>query len=742
MKCSFFSMKFFLLPAVILATISPASAQMLDFKRVFSEPALNGPTAGRLGFSPDGSSIVFLRSNDKDVAITDLWAADVKTGQARLLLAYEDVATGADLSEAEKARRERQRIRTSGIVEYSWPEGRSDLLLVPVDGRLLVVGLGGDAPSVAELTDDSTFETDARFSPNAELVSYVRGRALYIQPRTSKTAIAFSPAATETISYGMAEFIAQEEMDRDTGYWWSPNSQFIAYTMVDEAPVDIIQRPEIDAGAATLIAQRYPRAGTANARVRLFVAPVEDPGRYVEVDLGPDPDSYLARVTWLQDSSGLLVQRQTRDQKTLDVLEADVATGKTRRLWQERSQTWVNLHNDLYVLKDDTGFVWASERDGFQHLYLLGRAGQVVRAITSGDWQVDRLHGVDEETGTVYFSGRKDGALEKHVYAVSLKTDEAPQRITTPGFWNEADIALDFGSALINRSSPSQPPQVGLFSMQGDLIRWIEENKLDETHPYAAFLEDHVAPEYGSLTRPDGTARDYALYLPPGDGPVPAILNVYGGPGVQLVRRDWGSLVTQVYARTFAVMQLDNRGSSGRGKAFEDPIYKALGSPEVDDQKLALEFLAQHPRIQADSIGVEGWSYGGYMTLKLLMQASDLVAAGVSGAPVTLWELYDTHYTERYLGDPAEDNGAIYAKANVFDDLDGLKDPLLLIHGMADDNVLLEHSTRLLEALQQRGVIFESMLYPGQKHGFRGQAIRQHVEEMTLDFFKRTLIKP
>ncbi|MEM7569100.1 MAG: S9 family peptidase [Pseudomonadota bacterium] len=720
---------------------SAMAESLLTFERILAEPSLYGPTAGRLTFSPDGEQILYLRPSRQDVSITDLWAADVKTGKSTEVLAYKTVAEeGAALSEAEKARRERQRIRTSGIVEYSWPKDRSDRLLVPVDGRLLVVDLSGRKPRVETLTTSETFETDARFAPDGSMVSFIRGRSLFVQAVESQTAIPISPAATDTVSYGVAEFVAQEEMDRDTGYWWSPDGKYIAYAMVDEAQVDIIERVDINANSTAIIKQRYPRAGTTNAHVRLFVAPVDDPSAYQEVDLGADTDIYLARVDWLSGSNGLLVQRQTRDQQRLAVLLANIESGKTEVLWQETADTWINLHHDLYVLSDDKGFIWGSERSGYNHLYLISRSGEVIRPITAGDWQVDALEAVDETNGVLFFSGRQDGALEKHLYQVSYMTDSAPKRVTQAGFWNEADVAPNYQSALVNRSSPGQPPQVGLFDMEGALVRWIEENPLDDDHPYAPYVNAHIQPEFGTITRPDGTALDYMLYLPPGEGVVPGLLEVYGGPGAQLVRRSFGALDVQVYAQSFAVMRLDNRGAAGRGHRFEAPIYKNMAGPEVEDQKLALDFLAKHPRVQAERIGVMGWSYGGYMTLKLLMQAGDKIAAGVSGAPVTKWELYDTHYTERYLGMPAEGEGAVYARSNVFGDIDGLNTPLLLIHGMADDNVLLEHSTALMEALQSKRIQFDSMLYPGQKHGFRGQSIREHLEETTLRFFKRHLL--
>lgn len=723
-------------------SLAPAQAQTLTFERIFSEPPLNGDSAGRVSFDPAGQRILFLQPSEDDVDITDLWAADVATGKRRALLRYRTIVTGdSALSEAEKARRERQRIRTGGIVEYQWASERSDRLLVPIDGSLYVVTFGEAGDDVRQLTNDTGFETDAKLSPDGAFASFVRDQSLFIQPIDSAQALPFSPAGSGSISYGMAEFVAQEEMDRDTGYWWSPDSQYIAYMMVDEAPVDIVLRPEIDETGVTVIEQRYPRAGTDNAQVRLFVAPVADPAAYVEIDLGRERDIYIPRVSWASDSGAVIVQRQSRDQQTLDVLEADIQTGQTKKLWRETADTWINLHHDLRALKSGAGFIWASERSGFNHLYLLSRSGKTIRAITSGEWQVDSIEAVNEETGHILFSGRKDTTIEKHLYRASYENPGAPERLTQPGFWNEVQAAPDGASFLSLRSAPAQPPQLGLFDSAGDLLRWIVENPLDDLHPYAPYVAAHVEPTYGEITLKDGTVLDYELFLPPGEGKVPAILNVYGGPGVQIVRRDWGSTADQVTVQKgIALMRLDNRGASGRGKAFEDPIYKNLGDVEVQDQIAALEFLANHPRIDASRIGVEGWSYGGYMTLKLMMTAGDKLVAGVSGAPVTRWQLYDTHYTERFLGMPQGKGEGVYEAANVFRDIDGLKGPLLVIHGMADDNVLFDNSTLLFTALQKKAIAFETMVYPGQKHGLRGASIRRHNGENTLRFLMRYLL--
>jgi len=333
-------------------------------------------------------------------------------------------------------------------------------------------------------------------------------------------------------------------------------------------------------------------------------------------------------------------------------------------------------------------------------------------------------------------------------------------------------------------SSPTQPPQAGLYrivqpvsdeelesmgaerlpdsdcidltplhkqvrtSCPGDLelITWIEENALTEDHPYFPYLENHTVPEYGTLTAEDGQTLHYSIQTPPDFDPektYPVIVNVYGGPGVQTVTRDWERLSDVFYTQQgYIVFRLDNRGSANRGKAFEDVIYRQMGIPEVRDQLLGVEWLKAQPFVDADRIAIQGWSYGGYMTLMTILQAPEgTFAAAVSGAPVTDWAFYDTFYTERYMDTP-EDNPEGYEKSSVFywlDQLEGEMPPLLLIHGMADDNVTFDNSTRLMAEMQKRAIPFDLMTYPGQRHGVRGDGISKHLMLTRLTFLERHL---
>jgi dipeptidyl-peptidase-4 len=568
----------------------------------------------------------------------------------------------------------------------------------------------------------------------------VRDQNLFVIDAASGAERQLTRDGAGPVSWGVAEFVANEEMDRDVGHWWSPDDRYLAVARVDESNVRLVTRTAIGAEGTRVFEQRYPVAGSPNAVVDLYVLRPEGGGQ-VKVDLGPDTDIYLARVDWSQDGNRLFVQRQSRDQKKLDLLEVDPATGRSRLLFSETSPTWVNLHNNLIPLKDGS-LIWSSERSGFQHLYRW-RAGRWTQ-LTRGDWVVGDVKGVDEATGRIYFTGNLDTPIERHLYAVNYNRPAAPQRVTEAGWWNDVQMDKAATRALVFRSNPTQPGQVYLAGTDGRRIAWIEENALRPGHPYAGHLASHAQPRFGTIPAEDGTALHYEMLTPrlePGRR-YPVFVEVYGGPGVQRVARDWTSARHQFLVdQGWIVFMVDNRGATNRGKKFEDHLYHAMGGVEVRDQLTALAWLKRQPFVDGERVGVYGWSYGGYMVAKLLQAAPGAFAAGVAGAPVTRWELYDTHYTERFLGNPSKDP-APYQSSGVVEDAAKIADPLLLIHGMADDNVVFENTTVLVGALQALGKPFELMVYPGATHAVPGEGRQIHLWRTITNFLDRHVRGP
>ncbi|MEL7129217.1 MAG: DPP IV N-terminal domain-containing protein, partial [Pseudomonadota bacterium] len=736
------------------ATSEPQTAEdttivnRLPLERLFQSPSLNGPSPRALKFSPDGTKVSFLKPREDDANRLDLWAFDVATGQAEMLvdstvLEPEDV----ELSEQEKALRERQRIAgTKGIVSYDW--GGPDTLLVPLGGDLYLVTLQpeplrGDLdfaflpkaeelgitfadiservrqsyfgeerpgeerdretrradldkllirapdgqevpikdlvliretfftppPTVRRLTETDAFEFDAKVSPAGKYVSFIRDNALFAIDLETGDERQLTPDAdaVNAISYGVAEFVAQEEMSRYTGYWWSPDDRYVAYTRVDESTVDIVPRFDIAADKVTVIEQRYPKAGRPNAVVDLLIHDLEENSTEVagwrQDAWGPATDQYLARVSWV--NHWLFIQAVNRDQTELAHLVASAGSGvdlpetvttdtlgplglvrdERALLYTEDQPTWINLnatvapYGDMNTLAP--AFLLTSETSGFRHIY----AGSFDPSVgdgaplTSGDWPVDQLLHIHTHTSsngsdqlTLFFTAYKDTPLERHLYRVTLDpTGEPPrerdiQRITPAGASWSITMAPDGASYIGTSSKPSQPPQTALYKTDGTRITWIEENALTDTeHPYHPYLEDHTVPTFGTLTAEDGQTLYYSLQLPPDfdeNTQYPVIVEVYGGPHVQRVSNSWRPLSDQYLTREgYIVFRLDNRGSDNRGRDFENVIYRRTGGPEVRDQLTGVNWLKARSFVDPERIAIQGWSYGGYMTLMTLLQA-------------------------------------------------------------------------------------------------------------------------
>ncbi len=742
-----------LLLLLLLIPLRGVMAEPLTIEAIFGGGGLDGPTPRELAISPDGERVTFLRPRADDQGHLDLWEYSIREKKTRMLVDADSLASGEPLSDAEKARRERARLAgLSGIIHYQWSvDGKT--LLFPLGGKLYLYTLAAaQGKAVRELPTGGEF-IDPKISPKGRYVSYVREQNLWVIDLQSNKARALTLDGGGTIHNAEAEFVAQEEMDRSDGYWWASDDSMIAFERYDETQVPIIKRSEVFADRTEVIEQRYPAAGSRNVTVTLgLVSPEGGEARWI--DLGADTDIYLARVNWLHGDKHLSYQLQSRNQQRLDLRRVDVATLEQTDLLRESSTTWINLNDDLRFLKDGRTFIWASERSGYLHLYLYGIDGKLRHAISRGEWNIDKLLGVDETGGYVYVQSNRDFVPDTQIYRLKLdgSTADAPLRVSTRDGTHTSVFSADASVYLDTFSDPATPPQVSLHKADGSLIEWIEKNPLDDSHPYARYRDSRITPEFGTLKADDGQTLHYRLYKPANFDPArryPVFSFYYGGPHVQKVVRAWGDpasahaaqqtqFLEYMAQRGYVVFTLDNRGMARRGRKFSDVIYRQLGNAEVLDQLSGIHWLKEQPWVDGDRVGVFGWSYGGYMTTMLLSKASDEIAAGVAVAPVTDWTLYDTHYTERYLSSPA-DNPAGYIRSAPFAWLDGLTSRLFLIHGMADDNVLFVNSTALMSGLQKRGIQFDLMTYPGAKHGLSSAGEREHAYHAIANWMDRQL---
>ncbi len=714
----------------------------------FPRPGMSAP--GRLAWSPDGRWITFLESADGSLS-RELYRVDVATGERARIVGLEDIGGGAtdgNVSAAEALRRERERLREVGITHYAWAS-QAMVLLVPVRGTLWV-GPPGALRPLAHGAEE------ARLSADGARLVFARQGELWSVPTAPAAgapagALAGAPVRLTAeagigVFCGSAEYIAQEEMHRMEGFWISPRGRQIAFTRVDERHIPALHIPHPARAPGAEEIHRYPFTGAANAKVSLGVVPM-DGGAVQWIDIGPF--EYLCRVQW-QDEHTLLVQVQPRDQRTLELRRIDLLRGAARTLLTETSPAWVNLHNSLTIFPAGAagplsgGFLWLSERTGFQHIYRFDADGYLIAPLTSGPWMVDRIVRLGRDS--VLFTGTLDSPLERHLYRVPL-SGGPPERLTSGAGLHdvipdrvipdrESAAFLDFHDSRTSPPSislcrPGQPPLL----LHPDPLR-APALKIDGERP------DLPPPEILSIPSRHGHTLYGALFLPAGAGPFPLIVSVYGGPHVQAVQESWALTVDlrAQYLREqgFAVLKLDNRGSARRGLAFESAIHLRTGHAEVEDQVDGVRWLVRQGIADAARVGVYGWSYGGYMALMCLCLAPEVFRAGVAGAPVTEWEGYDTHYTERYMGMPADNPGG-YRDASVLTWADRIRGDLLIVHGMIDENVHFRHAARLVDRLLKAGVPHTLIAFPDERHMPRGEQDRRALEARICGFLMERL---
>jgi dipeptidyl-peptidase-4 len=652
-------------------------------------------------FTPSGETLLFLRSASQSF-VRDLLAWDTATGEERVLLTAEQLLRGTaeQLSPEERARRERLRLTARGIAGFQLSRDGAQIL-VPLSGRLFLVQRASGA--VRELPALPGPAEEARLSPDGARVAAVHAGDLYVLDLGAPAPDGTAPGASwqrlttrsgPRITHGVAEFVAQEEMDRMEGYWWSPDSRALAYQETDESAVEQLSvfdptHPEREAEL-----HAYPRAGHANAAVRLGVVPVEG-GATSWVAWDRERYPYLARVVWSQGAPlTLLVQNR---EQTEEVLLAAAPDGTTRTLLTEADAVWLNLDPAMpRWLADGSGFLWSTERAGRWQLELRGRDGAQVRTLTPPEANYRALVALDDEDArAVWFTGGAESS-ETHVFRVAL-AGGAPEQLTHGQGEFAALRARRGGSYLLVESSLRAPTRFVVHRRDGGTVG--EVRSLAE--------DPGVVPRVELVTV---GARGYraAIVRPRAFDPrrrYPVIVSVYGGPHARTVtaRRD-AYLLDQWFAdQGFVVVAADGRGTPARGRAWERALRGAVGEVPLADQVEALQaLLVREPAMDPARVGIFGWSYGGYMAAFALLHRPDVFRAGVAGAPVTDWRDYDTHYTERYLGLPARE-AAAYDRASLVAHAGELRGALLLIHGTADDNVYFGHSVRFSDALFRAG---------------------------------------
>lgn len=683
--------------------------------------------------TPDGREVLFLRSGPRD-RVNELWRLDLRTGREQVLLTADGLMRGAEetLSVEERARRERLRLSARGIASFSL-SGDGRRVLVPLSGRLFVLERATGA--VRELSPGLGGATEARFSPDGTKVSCVRGGDLCVVDVASGGERRLTSHEGNRVGWGAPEFVAQEEMKRFEGHWWSPDSKRLLVQRTDETGVERMRivdpyRPEREP-----VEFAYPRAGSANAEVTLAVLPAEGGAPvWLEWDRAKHP--YVCRVAW-SAAGPLTLVVMNREQTELAVLACDPGTGATRTLLVERDPVWLNLDQTVPRWIDGgRAFLWIAERDDSgPWLERRGANGEDLGRLTPAGLRVHELKGVDEARGVAYLEATHDPA-ELHVWRVWLKSRRAPERVTRVPGVHGMEPRDDASVRVLTLRPESGPARWAVEDAEGRALGTLRSvAEIPDPEPRAEYAV--VGPDSlrALIVRPRDfdTGRRY-----------PVVDWAYGGPhSNQVQRRAQGYVLQQWLAdQGFIVVSLDGRGTPRRGRAWERAIRGDLIGPALSDHVRGIrELVKRYPEMDPERIGVWGWSFGGYFTVLALEREPGLYRAGVAVAPVSDWRDYDTFYTERYLGLPQADSAA-YARSSALTDAAKLSRPLLVIHGTADDNVYFFNSLKLADALNRANRDWTMLPLPGQTHSVYEPVLVRQVYGRLADFFRRELGPP
>lgn len=722
------------------ATRSDPGSDFLDAFAETNRFRLGRPRA--LEALPDGSGVLFLRSGPRSFE-GQLSFFDAETGEERVLLTAEQLLDGAEeeLTAEELARRERMRLTASGIASFRVsPDGAH--ILVPLSGRLFLVERAriGEPGAIRELESDAGPAIDPRFSPDGSKIAVVRDGDLYVLDVATGAERRLTTKRSSDIQNGLAEFVAQEEMGRMRGYWWSPDGASLAYQETDHAGMErmhILDPMHPEQGPQ---AWPYPRPGHDNARVRLGVIGASGGAtQWLTWDVERYP--YLATVVW-SGKAPLTVLVQSRDQHHAALLTADPASGETRVLLEEHDDAWLNLDQSVpRWLDDGAQFLWSSEREGSWQLELRGADGQLVRALTAPGFGYRQVLGVDEARDEVWVQASAESS-ETHLYRVPIAEGE-PVKLSEEAGEHDAVLARD-ASLYAHIRDTAEGFSTVMRKRDGERIGALED--VSETPPFEPNITFETAGErelVAAIIRP----RDFEEGVR-----YPVILHVYGGPhhrNVTATPKRQHYLLSQWQAdHGFIVVTVDGRGTPARGREFERAIDGDFISVPLEDQVDALTALgARHPELDLERVGIWGWSFGGYFSAMAALRRPDIFRAGVAGAPVSEWRDYDTHYTERYLGLPeAEGEEGPYHRSSVLTyAVEAPAEdhrPLLIIHGTADDNVYFSHALKLQNALFRAGRPAELLALSGLTHMVPESIIMRRMHERIMSFFEGHLRRP
>ncbi len=725
-----------LIAVLALTSLVPAQDETLELSvdEIFhpaKKLAFSGnPTFG-VRWTNDGTGFVQSARSSSGVQIVHI---DVRTGAQTVF--YDGAKVSAALQDAGLDKAEAAKMAFAFATAHNEPAG-SFLLNSGTD--LFVYFSASD--TAKRITNTPQEELEADFSPDGRMVSFVQGNDLYSVDVAGGKVTRYTKDGAKNLLNGYLAWVYEEELygrGQNRGYWWSPDSQSIVFLKTDDAEIPNFVLADDTVTDQNTEYTNYPQAGDPNPLVSLNLADAAS-AKVSEIDTSgyAKIDFLISRVDWAPDSSAIVYQGQNREQTYLDLNSVDRASGKTRRLFRETTPAWVASPGNPYWLKDGS-FIWESPRNGWQHLYHYDGNGKLIRQLTNGEWEVGSFYGVDQKNGFAYFSGTKDSPIGPQIYRIRLD-GSGLTRLTSPEGSHRATFNPTFTHFVNTWSDINTPPQTRLHRSDGTVEKVINENIVGILGDYGLSI-----PEFMKVKNRDGFEMEAIMIKPPNFDPAkkyPVLSFVYGGPHAPQVRNAWGGsryLWHQMLAQKgYIVWVLDPRSASGKGERETWTAYKQLGVTEQLDIEDGIGYLKKLPFVDSDRLGIWGWSYGGYMTL-FAMTHSKSFKAGISVAPVTDYLLYDSIYTERYMLTP-ENNPEGYAKTDLNKKAKNLHGKLLIVHGMMDNNVHMQNTTKFVYALQKAGKQFEFMAYPTQRHGISDPYQTWHLYQMMTDFILRNL---
>ena len=719
----------------VFSSLARAQEKLLTIDDIFDPQkrvSFSGkPTAG-VRWLVDGTSYSQIQPGEGDSL--GLYRIDAKTGKTTLFhdASKLQAALAADGLKAEDA------MKLAGQPSFEFNKAQTATLLNS-DKDLYFYDFSSGAAK--RLTNNADEEKEADFSPDGKMASFVRDNNLFVVDVASGKETQITDDGSEKFLNGILDWVYEEELygrGNKRGYWWSPDSSRIAFIRTDETPVKNFVVVNHQGAYQTVENTPYPKAGSPNPTVQLVMVELRTPRKIIAETTNYKPEDFLiSRVAWSPDSKHVIYQAQNREQTFLDLNAADFQTGKTTTLFKETSPAWVEVVDNPAWLKDGS-FVWQSARSGWKHLYHFGEDGKLIKQITSGDWEVRDLYGVDEKNNFAYFSATAFNTTAPQVYRIKLDGTDL-KRISTGDGSHAASFNETFTHFVDTYSEPMTPAQTRLYRADGTLERIINENKVEILSQYKL-----SKPEFLKVKTRDGFELEAIMIKPPdfdANKKYPVMSFIYSGPHAPQVRNAWGSTTGMWYQMLaqngYIIWVIDNRTASGKGAKSEYGLYKNFGETELKDLEEGVSYLKSLPYIDGSRIGISGWSFGGYMTAYALTHSKNF-KIGIAGGTVADWSLYDSIYTERYMGTP-QTNPEGYKKSSVLTAAKDLNGKLLLVHGAIDDNVHLQNTMQLVYELQKAGKQFDLMLYPTARHGVTNPLQVKHMRQMMTDFILKNL---